>query len=88
MTIIIYIIMLLTNRFDLKKVQKISQREKDIVYGYIKQIQTIFPWKENSYYIIAQLIQDLCLLYFHTFINTKILTDNEIDLFLNFINKE
>ena len=74
-------------RFDFQKVHKISQRDKDIVYGYIKQIQTIFPWKENSYYIIAQLIQDLCLLFFHTLIDTKILTDNETDLFFDLLIK-
>ena len=65
-----------------RKLRKISQREKDIVYGYMKQIQLIFPFKDNPYYIIAQIIQDLCLLYFYTIMNTSILTDDEIDSFL------
>ena len=62
---------------DLKQVKRISQREKDIVYGYIKQIQSIFPYNINPYYIIVQLIQDLCLLYYRVLIDTQILTNEE-----------
>ena len=55
----------------------VTQREKDIVYGYIKQIQSIFPFEDNPYYTIVQLIQDLCLLYYRVLIDTNILTNNE-----------
>ena len=33
------------------------------------------------------MIQNLCLLFFHTFIDTKILTDNEIDLLMELLTK-
>ena len=51
----------------------------------MKQIQQIFPWQDHSYYIIAQLIQDWCLLYFHMFIDTKILTIDGTDSFLTLL---
>ena len=47
-----------------KKVRRIHQKDKDMVYGYIKSIQILLPSDTNSYYTIDQLIQDLCLLYF------------------------
>lgn len=72
---------------DFKRIQTISQREKDIVYGYIKKVQSLFSSKENSYYIIAQLIQELCLLFYQSFIDTKILTKNEIDSLLNLLRE-
>ena len=53
-----------------------GQRDKDIVYGWIKQVQTVFPM-DNSHYTIVQLIQDLILLFFHIAMDTKILTDEE-----------
>ena len=62
---------------DFKQVKSISQREKDIVYGYLKQIQSLLPSESNSYYTIVQLIQDLILLYSRISIDTKILTDAE-----------
>ena len=47
-----------------KKVKRIDQINKDIVYGYIKEAQMLLPSQSNSYYTIDQLIQDVCLLYF------------------------
>ena len=74
------------SRMDLRKVKKIRQRDKDIVYGYIKIAQLLFrDAPDNPYYIINQLIQDLCLLYFHLFIESKILSDNEIDSFMKLL---
>ena len=37
----------------------------------------MLPHEQNSYFIIVQLIQNLILLYFHTRIDTKLLTDEE-----------
>ena len=59
---------------QLKQIKKISQRDKDIVYGYIKMIQSIFP-EDIPYFTIVQLIQDLCLLYFSVIMDSKILKD-------------
>ena len=46
---------------DFKRVKRIPMRYKDIVYGWIKQIQTLFP-SEDPYFTTAQLIQDLSLI--------------------------
>ena len=61
--------MMSASNFDFRKVKKIPQKQKDIVYGYIKQMQRIlFPnAKDNPYFNINQLIQDMCLLYLHSF---------------------
>lgn len=69
---------------DLKKVAKIRQKDKDIVNGYIKQIQCLFP-ADNTYYLIATLIKHLCLLYFHHAIPSKLLTDKEQDIFMKLL---
>ena len=61
---------------DFKKVKNFRQRDKDIVYGFIKEIQCLFP-KDDSYYNIHDLIKYLCLLYFHHIIDSKLLTDEE-----------
>ena len=61
---------------DLKRVKKISQKYKDITYGYLRRMQKMFP-NDNPYFTIDQLIQDLCLLYFTKSIVTKILTHDE-----------
>ena len=61
---------------DLRRVKHIAQKDKDIVYGYMKRMQSMFP-DDMSYYTIGQLIQDLCLLYFHIALESKILTYEE-----------
>ena len=61
---------------DFKKVRKFGQKDKDIVYGFLKRMQSMFP-TDNPYYIIVQLIQDLILLYFGIVIDTKVLKDEE-----------
>ena len=70
---------------DFKQVKRINQRNKDIVYGYIKQFQQLFP-EDNPYYTIVQLIQDICLLYFTILIESKILTDEEKIKLMEMVN--
>ena len=70
---------------DFKQVKQSNQRDKDIVYGYMKQIQCLFPG-DNPYFTIVQLIQDLCLLYYRVVIDTKILTDDETQKLLEMVN--
>ena len=67
---------------DLKKVSKISQRYRDIVNGYIKEVQQLFP-TANAYYNIVDLIQHCILLYFYQQFESKILTDDEQEIFRN-----
>lgn len=63
--------------FDLKKAQQCNQRDKNVVYGYMRMLQAMFPSEQNSYYIIVKSIQDIILLYFCNLIPSKILTEDE-----------
>ena len=36
----------------------------NIVNGYIHQVQKLFPWQDNSYFIIPPLINHLCLSFY------------------------
>ena len=66
---------------DFKIVKEIQQKDKDIVYEYMRMMQEMFP-SDNAYFTIVQLIQHLCLLCFWAVIDSKILTDDEaIQLF-------
>ena len=74
----------MTDLIDLKQVKNIHQQIKDIVYGYIKNAQLLFDnIDDNPYFIIAQLIKDICLIYYHEPLNTKLLTQMEIKSFIN-----
>lgn len=70
---------------DLKRVSKIGQKYKDIVYGFIHKAQSLYP--NEPYFNIADLIKHLCLLYFHQIMDTKILTDQEQQIFMNLLEK-
>ena len=48
---------------DLKKLKKISQKDQDIVRGYIKQIQSSSSQKND----IGELILFVILAYYHVF---------------------
>lgn len=51
----------------------------------MRHAQVIFC-VDNPYYTIVQLIQDLCLLYFHKLMDTKILTENEQKKLMQMVN--
>ena len=74
-------------QIDFKAVKRVSQKQKDIVYGYMRRTQSMFP-SDNTYYTIVQLVQDLCLLYFRTIIDTKILTEEEQFKLLEMVDKQ
>ena len=60
-----------------------DKRTKNIVNGYIHEMQKLFPWQDNSYFIIPELINHICLSFYwirFTF-NKKYTGDN-----LKFIN--
>ena len=67
------------------RITKSRQRDRDIVSGYIKKVQKLLP-TDNSFHVIVQLIQDLCLLYFSIVIDTKILTDSEQSKLIEMVN--
>ena len=72
---------------DLSRKRRISIRYKDIVYGWMKQMQCLLP-SDEPYFIINELIQDLCLLYFAHLIDTQILTDEEQTSLFDAVNKQ
>ena len=49
--------------FDLGRFKKISERNKMIVFNYIRNIQAIFP-SDDSYYHIHDLIKQTCALFY------------------------
>lgn len=71
---------------DLKRVNKISQRYKNIVSGFIRRYQRQLP-KESAYYNISDLINHLILLYYYKIFETKILSDTEQEEFLNLLTE-
>ena len=72
-------------QIDFKHIRSISQRDKDIVYGYMREMQSFFPDK-NAYFIINRLIQDLTLLYFRVKLDTEILTAEEEIKLMQMVN--
>ena len=67
---------------SLRKLDKISQKYKDVVFGYIKQVQLLLP-DDTPYYNIVSLIQNLILFYFYPTLDSKILDDREQETFRN-----
>ena len=61
-----------------KHLRNCDKRTLKIVNGYVHQIQKLFPWQENSYFIIPELINHICLsFYWITFaFNTKYIGEN------------
>ena len=47
-----------------KVVKGCDLKTKNIVNGYIREIQKIFPWQDNSYFIIPSLINHVCLSFY------------------------
>eukprot|EP01084_Bolivina_argentea_P059087 107852_1 len=61
---------------DPQRVANINQETKNIVYGYIREAECLFAG-DNSYFIVADLIKHLCLLYYNQLFNSLILTAEE-----------
>ena len=68
----------------LKDVHKISQKYKDIVFGYVRIAQSTLS-KETPYFNIVDLIQHFILLYYYQLFESKILNDDEKDKLLNLL---
>ena len=68
-----------------RKLEYISQKQKDIVTGYIRQSQSLFP-PENSYFNIVDLIKYLILAFYAVSFESNILNDEEQDAFLSFLS--
>lgn len=50
---------------DLELAKCINQYTKDVVSGYIRDIQSLLPYEQNAFYIIPQLIQSIILLFYY-----------------------
>lgn len=69
---------------DLKRVNRIGQKYKDITNGYLKIAQALFH-VDNSYFNIVDLIKHIILLYYHHLFESKILSEEEQDKFITFL---
>ena len=73
---------------DLKRVNKISEKYKDVVNGYTHRVQCLFP-KDNAYYNIVDVIKHIILLYYFSFslFESDLLFGQEQDEFFSFLSK-
>ena len=71
---------------DLKRVSKIHPRYTEIINGYTRQVQAMFP-DDNSYYNIVDLIKHIILLYYYCLFESKILSDDEQEKFTQFLQQ-
>ena len=68
---------MIKNVLDMKQANCIEQRYRDLVFGYIQQIQVSFPMD------LKQMI--LLYYYYRKLFETKILSDQEQDEFIDFL---
>ena len=68
---------------DFKRIVKINQKYKDIVNGYIKRVQAVFP--SHIQYNISDHICHLILLFYYKIFRTNILSDTEQEQFLDLL---
>ena len=61
-----------------QQIKQCNQKYKDIVFGYIRESQTLLPSKD-TYHQIDISIQSAILLFFYMRMESKILNDDEID---------
>ena len=47
-----------------KETKNCDTKTKNIINGYIHEMQKLFPWEENSYFIIPKLINHICLSFY------------------------
>ena len=71
---------------QLKRVDKIGQKYKNIVNGFVKQVQSELP-SDNIYYNIVDLIKYMILLYYHAIFDSNLLTETEQDKLLDLFQK-
>ena len=71
---------------DLKRVGKIRQKYKDIIKGYVRKVQSMFT-EDKAYYNIVDLIKHIILLYYYRTFESKILTDDEQEEFMDFLTR-
>ena len=67
---------------DFKRVSRIPIKYSDIVNGFVKEVEAVLP-RDTSYYNIVDLIKHLILLYFYSFIESQLLTEDEINQIFN-----
>ena len=50
---------------NLGKAKAVSQRDKDLTFGYMRRAQELLPNDDNPYYNIPEIVAFITLLYFH-----------------------
>lgn len=71
---------------DLKKVNKISQRYKDLVNRFVGEVQDLLP-DTNSYFNIVDSIKHVILLYYHTNFESRLLNEVEVEKLLRLLSE-
>eukprot|EP01084_Bolivina_argentea_P119291 211526_1 len=70
--------------FPLDKVKYMDQKVVNLVFGYLRNAESILP-QNNNYYNIASIIKHFCLLYYRDAMNSEILTTIEQKTFFDLL---
>ena len=62
---------------DSKQIKRVPQKGWDAVNGYVRLIQSMFP-DDNAYYNIVELIRHIIIMYYYIFIESNLLSNEEI----------
>ena len=49
---------------DFNRMKNCDRRTRNILNGYIREMQKLFQWKTNAYFIIPELINHICLSFY------------------------
>ena len=71
---------------DLKRVNKIPKKYKDVISGFTRAVQSMLP-DDNAYYNIVDLIKHIILLYYYRLFESKILSETEQERFMQFLEQ-
>ena len=55
---------------SLHKLKRLPQKEKDLINGFIREIQATFP-ENNTYFNIPISINHICALFYNIYVNDK-----------------
>ena len=83
-TIFLVVILIENMATTFKHLKHCDKKSRNILNGYIRESQTLFPCKDNSYYIIPDLVIHICLSFFW---NAGIFNQENHGKNLNFIDE-
>ena len=72
---------------DLKRVNRIQQKPRDCVHGYVKAAQLLLP-ANSAYFHIVDLIKHLILLFYYSALESEILDNEDQDKFFKLLKDD